>query len=129
MVIFKDNDGAKFELPKLTLDISDQMDDVQTAESNRERYSRQLSLLQSVLPDEYLEKKLDGTEVNDVDLTQLNCLYIGIVQAYSAPVAEAQNRMMSEQLRTIKPAVEAARSINGVIKNGAGRQGFGKVIH
>lgn len=129
MVIFKDNDGSKFELPKLTLDISDQMDEVQEAAGNRERYSKQLTLLQNVLPAEYLEEKLDGTTVSEVDLTQLNCLYIGVIQAYSAPVTEAQNRMLSEQMKQIKPAVEAARSINGVIKSGAGRQGFGKVIH
>lgn len=109
---YTDAKGNSVELPKLTLALSDKMDAVSATRNNSERYRLQWEFVREVCGDEFAEKALDGFDLLDVDLVALNVVYIGIVNAYSAPALKAQSERIKEQLRDIKPlvsAIEAAR--------------------
>lgn len=53
MVTYRDTKGNAVELPKLTLGISDKIDEVSAAQSNRERYRLQYEFVKEVCGEEY----------------------------------------------------------------------------
>ena len=60
MVTYRDTKGNAVELPKLTLGISDKIDEVSAAQSNRERYRLQYEFVKEVCGEEYAAQALDG---------------------------------------------------------------------
>ena len=124
MVTFRDTKGNAVELPKLTLGISDKMDEVGAAQSNRERYRLQYEFVKEVCGDEYAAQALDGDDIEDIDLVELNVAYVGIVNAYAAPAAKAQAEGIAEQMKALKPVVGAADAVGRMAVMGNSRQGF-----
>lgn len=112
------------ELPKLTLGISDKMDAVGSAQSNRERYRLQHEFVKEVCGEEYAARALDGEDIEDIDLVALNVAYVGIVNAYAAPAAKAQAEGIAEQMKALKPVVGAADAVGKIAVMGNSRQGF-----
>ena len=109
---YTDNKGNGCELPKLTLALSERMDAISATKANAERYRLQLEFVRDVCGDDFAAKALDGEDVEDIDLVALNVVYIGIVNAYSAPAIKAQMSALIEQTKALKPfvsAIEAAR--------------------
>lgn len=102
-VTYRDANGSVIELPKLTLAMSDRMDEIQAETVNAKRYALQLDFLRDVLGSEYVEAELDGTGVDDVDLVSLNILYTAIVNAYTLPVQQAQLEAARKQLQQVQP--------------------------
>lgn len=102
-VTYRDANGSVIELPKLTLALSDRMDEIQAETVNAKRYALQLDFLRDVLGSEYVEAELDGTGVDDVDLVSLNILYTAIVNAYTLPVQQAQLEAARKQLQQVQP--------------------------
>ena len=121
MVTYRDTKGNAVELPKLTLGISDKMDEVSAAQSNRERYRLQYEFVKEVCGEEYAAQALDG---EDIDLVALNVVYVGIVNAYAAPAAKAQAEGIAEQMKALKPVVGAADAVGKIAVMGNSRQGF-----
>lgn len=127
MVTYRDIKGNVVELPKLTLGISDKMDEVSAAQSNRERYRLQYEFIKEVCGDEYAAQALDGEDIEDIDLVELNVVYVGIVNAYAAPAAKAQAEGIAEQMKALKPVVGAADAVGRIAVMGNSRQGFKSV--
>lgn len=124
MVTYRDTKGNAAELPKLTLGISDKMDEVSAAKSNRERYRLQYEFVKEVCGEEYAAQALDGEDIEDIDLVALNVVYVGIVNAYAAPAAKAQAEGIAEQMKALKPVVGAVDAVGKVAAMGNSRQGF-----
>lgn len=124
MVTYRDTEGNAVELPKLTLGISDKMDAVGSAQSNRERYRLQYEFVKEVCGEEYAAQALDGEDIEDIDLVALNVVYVGIVNAYAAPAANAQAEGIAEQMKALKPVVGAADAVGRIAVMGNSRQGF-----
>lgn len=124
MVTYRDTNGNAVELPKLTLGISDKMDEVSVAQSNRERYRLQHEFVKEVCGEEYAAQALDGEDIEDIDLVALNTTYVGIVNAYAAPVAKVQADAVAEQMKALKPVVGAADAVSRISVMGNSRQGF-----
>lgn len=106
-VTYRDRHGNAIELPKLTLALSDRMDEIQAEASNALRYEKQLSFLKDVLEPSYVDEELDGTTVEDVDLVMLNILYTAIVNAYTLPVQQAQLDAARKQLQQVQPMLQS----------------------
>lgn len=124
MVTYRDTKGNAVELPKLTLGISDKMDEVSAAQSSRERYRLQYEFVKEVCGEEYAAQALDGEDIEDIDLVELNVVYVGIVNAYAAPAAKAQAEGIAEQMKALKPVVGAADAVGKMAVMGNSRQGF-----
>lgn len=124
MVTYRDTNGNAVELPKLTLGISDKMDEVSAAQSNRERYRLQYEFVKEVCGEEYAAQALDGEDIEDIDLVALNVVYVGIVNAYAAPAAKAQTEGIAEQMKALKPVIGAVDAVGKVAVMGNSRQGF-----
>lgn len=127
MVTYRDTKGNVVELPKLTLGISDKMDEVGAAQSNRERYRLQHEFVKEVCGEDYAAQALDGEAIEDIDLVELNVVYVGIVNAYAAPAAKAQAEGIAEQMKALKPMVGAADAVSKMAVMGNSRQGFKSV--
>ena len=132
-VTYRDRHGNAIELPKLTLALSDRMDEIQAEASNALRYEKQLSFLKDVLEPSYVDEELDGTTVEDVDLVMLNILYTAIVNAYTLPVQQAQLDAARKQLQQVQPMLQSVDQMakmqqlaNGNVLQSAARsrQGF-----
>lgn len=124
MVTYRDTNGNPIELPKLTIALSDEMDAVSAAQSNRERYRLQYEFVKEVCGEEYAAQALDGEDIEDIDLVALNVVYVGIVNAYAAPAAKAQAEGIAEQMKALKPVVGAADAVGKIAVMGNSRQGF-----
>lgn len=124
MVTYRDAKGNAVELPKLTLGISDKMDEAGAAQPNRERYRLQYEFVKEVCGEEYAAQALDGEDIDDIDLVELNVVYVGIVNAYAAPAAKARAEGIAEQMKALKPVVGAADAVGRMAVMGNSRQGF-----
>lgn len=128
-VTYRDRHGNAIELPKLTLSLSDRMDEIQAEQANAVRYEMQLSFLKDVLEPSYVDAELDGTSVEDVDLVMLNILYTAVVNAYTLPVQQAQLEAAKKQLAQVQPMMNTLGSMAQVQQMANGnltrnRQGF-----
>ena len=131
-VTYRDRHGNAIELPKLTLAMSDRMDEIQDEVSNSARYELQLDFLKTVLEPSYVDDELDGTTVEDVDLVMLNILYTAVVNAYTLPVQQAQMEAAKKQLQQVQPMMGTINSIAQMQQLDSGnltrnRQGFRNV--
>lgn len=128
-VTYRDRHGNAIELPKLTLSLSDRMDEIQAEQVNAVRYEMQLSFLKDVLEPSYVDAELDGTSVEDVDLVMLNILYTAVVNAYTLPVQQAQLEAAKKQIAQAQPMMNTLGSMAQVQQMANGnltrnRQGF-----
>ena len=98
--------GKKVYLPTLTLDLAERQDEVRAAKGARERYELQLAYLKDVVAEEQLEEALGSLDIEECDLVELNVSYIKVVNAYSAPVLEAQAKAANEQVKAVRPALD-----------------------
>ena len=131
-VTYRDRHGNAIELPKLTLAMSDRMDEIQDEVSNSARYELQLDFLKTVLEPSYVDDELDGTTVDDVDLVMLNILYTAVVNAYTLPVQQAQMEAAKKQIQQVQPMMGTINSIAQMQQLDSGnltrnRQGFRNV--
>lgn len=124
MVTYRDANGNLIELPKLTIALSDEMDAVSAAQSNRERFRLQHEFVKEVCGEGNAAAILDGEEIEDIDLVALNVAYVGIVNAYAAPAAKAQADGVAEQMKALKPVIGAANAVGRIAVMGNSRQGF-----
>ena len=98
--------GKKVYLPTLTLDLAERQETVRKAKSARERYELQLNYLKDVIAEDQLEEVLGSLELEECDLVELNVSYIKVVNAYSAPVLEAQVKAANDQVKAVRPALD-----------------------
>lgn len=87
---YVDGNGQEFELPKMTMEVARAMNAVRGASDPEDAWRRELAFVCSVLPGEYVAERLDGSQLDDVDLSELDVLYTEVVRAYTAPSMKAQ---------------------------------------
>lgn len=106
-------DGEAVELPKLTAALARKMNAVRGAAGPEEAWRREHEFLREVLPADYLAAVLDGEAFEEIDLSELDRAFAGVVSAYTAPAAQAQ----AAQARTALEAIdgEVLDKIGGLV--------------
>lgn len=89
-------DGEEFSLEKKTLKIAKLIDDAhKTARTTAASYKKQYECVQACLKNENtVAQLLDGSTLDDVDLTKLSILFLKIEQAYIKPVEDANKELL-----------------------------------
>lgn len=123
MVEYTDLQGQAFELPKMTLKLSAEMDKVAAAQGGTERFKAEYEFVKKVLPKEYVDARLDGKRIEDVDLVELSVMYNELNTSYAKPVLEAQMSGANAQIEQMKPMLDAASSVASIAKK-PNRQAF-----
>lgn len=116
MVEYTDSQGQAFELPKMTLKLSAEMDKVAAAQGGTERFKAEYEFVKKVLPKEYVDARLDGKRMEDVDLVELSVMYNELNTSYAKPVLEAQMSGANAQIEQMKPMLDAASSVASIAK-------------
>ena len=124
---YTDDNGREFELPKLTVTMSEAMSEAADSKLTvRERAAKQLDFCRKCLPASYVSEACDGKTVDTVDVMLLENLFHAIKNAYGAPAAEARIEAARIQLEAISPLLEAVRGLNE-LPTAKSRQGFSRV--
>ena len=110
MITYSDKDGLDFELPKMTLKLSAEMDKVTQTQTATERFRAEYEFLKKIMPSDYLSQRLEGKKMDEVDLVELSVLYHEIAAAYSKPVIEAQAAAIAAQAEPVKPTLDMIAS-------------------
>lgn len=120
MIEYSDNQGQTFELPKMTLKLSAEMDRVAAAAAGAERFKAEYEFVKKALPKEYVDARLEGKKIDDIDLVALAVLYSELDTAYAKPVLEARMSGANAQIEQMKPMLDAASSVAEI--SGANRK-------
>ena len=122
---YTDADGNVHELPKLTRSLAKRID-AANAETDTDRaWKAKLAIVQECLGDG-AATLLDGTKLDDVDISALETVFGGIVSAYEEPQRAAQAERIAAMLDSfdfdkLQRMAEAVDSINNGKRT---RQGF-----
>lgn len=119
-------DGYAIDLPKLTLELSDEMDAVQAAQPGRAKFAAQYDFLKHVIEPEALAEMLDGDELETIDLAGLQLIYINVLSAYKQPMLQAQMEQLSKVSASVAPLMETMKAAQQMASRN-GRQGFRRV--
>ena len=115
MARWRSSSGETYELPKLTLAMSEATDRVSSARAARERAELEWRFLSDVLPDGALAPEVDGETVDTCDVVALEVCYQGVVAAYTLPMHEARARAAREQLDLVRQPLEAVSKMAPVV--------------
>lgn len=114
MIEYSDAQGQTFELPKMTMKLSVDMDKVAAASAGAERFKAEYEFVKKALPKEYVDARLDGKKIDDIDLVALSVLYSEIDSAYAKPMLEARMAGANAQIEQLQPMLNAASSVAGI---------------
>lgn len=123
MVEYKDAEGNAFELPKMTVGVSESLAKACDGTTIRAQAKGMLDFVSSVLPKEYVDERVGGSKLEDIDLVELRTLYDGIDNAYSEALNSARIARVKEQLEEATPVIDAMDKVTSVQT----RQGFKSV--
>lgn len=122
-----DEAGREFELPKLTVSLSEALSDAADAKLTvRERAAKQLEICRRCLPAGYVYEACDGKTVDTVDVSKLSALFTSVKSAYEAPEAEAAMEAVRARLEAVAPLLEAVKGLSD-LPQPKSRQGFSRV--
>lgn len=111
--MFKYN-GKSYELPKKTMKLNEAIEAVNNATSTSEAYVKMLDFVILALGEEKVIELLETTDIDEIDLTQLNILSNAIVMGYDMAIYKGQEEF-SNQLannKAVKAVIEAGKSAN-----------------
>lgn len=111
-------------LPKLTMKLRKKMDAPNQAKASEERLKLEYEFLKEVFESDKLQEALDGSTLDEVDITALETLYLQTVEEYEAPVTEARLRKM-EKVAEMFNSIDLAKMSDLMDKS---RQGFRNVL-
>lgn len=123
MVEYKDAEGNVFELPKMTVGLSESLAKACDGATIRAQAKGMYDFVVSVLPKEYVEEKVGGTKLEDIDLVELRSLYDGIDSAYNDAMNAARMERVAAQMQEAAPILDAMDKVTNV----QARQGFNRV--
>ena len=113
-------DKTAHDLPPMTLALQELADSTDKS-AGRELYQTELEFLRETLGGEYVAGAL-GEDVEAVDLVALSLLYMRVLRAYTEPIEREQARQVAEQMKAVRPVMEAAK----VAEQFGGRQVFAR---
>jgi len=128
MEIYRTDDGQEFELPTMTPKLRAKQDRVTMAATSTEREKAQLEFVRECLPKDYVDSAI-GKRYDETNLVALGIAFVGINDAYSKPLRDAQAAAFSGQLDSMQPVmdiIDTASKISQANSSGT-RQAF-KVI-
>lgn len=115
--------GETYELPKLTLALSEMTDRASAARGARERAELEWSFLDEVLPQGALASEVDGESVDECDVVALEVCYQAVVSAYTLPMVEARSRAAKAQLDLVRQPMEAVSKMAPLVSLAGGAAG------
>lgn len=124
MARWRSSAGETYELPALTLALSEMTDRASASRSARERAELEWGFLSEVLPADALAAEVGGDTVETCDVVALEVCYVGVVSAYTLPMHEARARASKAQLDLVRQPLEAVSKmapVIGMIGGAAGR--------
>lgn len=98
-------DGDTLELNKLTLVLSDEMDACSEQKTAAKMYEAEFKFLSHAVIDG-IAPYVDGDTYKTCDLVRLQTLFVQVVNAYQAPIIEAQKQNIEEQLAGLDDKVD-----------------------
>jgi hypothetical protein len=113
MVTYRDTKGNAVELPKLTLGISDKMDEVSAAQSNRERYRLQYEFVKEVCGEEYAPRRSTERTVEDIGPRGAERRVRGHRERIRAR-RPRPDEGIAEQMKALKPVIGAVDAVGKV---------------
>lgn len=115
-------DGAQaHDLPKMTLALQERYEAARTAEDTREAVALKLQLMREALGDSYVIDRCGGADVESVDVSELQALFVDVSLAYGL------NGVMEigSALSQIAPLLDQLERLNKITNT---RQGFSRVV-
>lgn len=129
MADYVDKNGMKFELPKLTVSLSESLEDaLDTAKGTRDRAAAQLKLMRDVLSADYIAQRCGGKTVDSVDVVELHVLTLEVDAAYRERVSAANMERNMQKLDDLQPVLQDFAKIESIMKAANSRQGFSRVV-
>ncbi|MGO5053646.1 hypothetical protein ACTQ6A_14260 [Lachnospiraceae bacterium LCP25S3_G4] len=113
-------EGESFDLPRKTLKVAAEMDNVRKADSVSQTasYRAQYKFVTEILGKENAEKILDAEKLEDVDLSTLSIVYLGIENAYIKRVEDYRKEQTAEKLQIpgLDKAIDLAKSSEAIAR-------------
>ena len=123
MARWRSSGGETYELPKLTLALSEATARAAAARGARERAELEWAFLSEVLPEGALADEVGGATVEECDVVALEVCYQGVVSAYTLPMHEARARATKAQLDLVRQPLDAVSKMAPVISMMGGSAG------
>lgn len=123
MVTYTDQNGNEFELPKLTISLSEELAKAPQGKNVREQTKGIIAFLKKVLPADYVTEQIGGDKIDDVDLVAVRNMYDGVDNAYTQAMTATQMERVTQQMQDVAPVLENLEKINSV----QNRQGFTRI--
>lgn len=123
MVTYTDQQGNEFELPKLTISLSEELAKAPQGKGIREQTKGIIAFLKKVLPEDYVTEQIGGDKVDDVDLVAVRNMYDGVDGAYTQAMTASQMERIAQQMQGVAPVLENLEKMSSV----QSRQGFSRV--
>lgn len=123
MVIYTDQQGNEFELPKLTISLSEELAKAPQGKNTREQTKGIITFLKKVLPDDYVTEQIGGDKIEEVDLVAVRNMYDGVDNAYTQAMTSSQMERVTQQLQDVAPVLESLDKLS-IVQN---RQGFSRI--
>lgn len=105
-------------LPVFTREVKRKMDDVNEQISNKEmplddRINAMYGFLEETIGEEALSKVLGSNDLDDIDLNDVNILYLKVAKEYDRPVMEFNKPVLdADTKRMLQEVTNAAKSMN-----------------
>ena len=116
MARWRSSRGETYDLPKLTLALSEVTDRAASASGARERAELEWAFLSETLPDGALADEVGGDTVETCDVVALEVCYQGVVSAYTLPMVEARAKSAKAQLDLVRQPMEAVSKMAPLIE-------------
>lgn len=123
MVTYRDNEGNEFELPKLTISLSEEMSTAASGKDIKTQSKNIMEFVKKVLPTEYVTERLGSDKVDEIDIVELRNMYDGVDSAYTMALTASKMERIEDQLKSVAPVLESLEKVNRV----QSRQGFNRV--
>lgn len=127
MTVYTNELGQEFELPKLTIKLADEMEDVPNKKGFKETAKAMYDFIKKLLPKDYLKGYLDGDNLDNIDIVNLRKLYDGVNAAYTDALGDGQMQNMVEKLEDMAPMLESLEKLVDLNEKASARQGFTRV--
>lgn len=123
-MIYDDGMATRAKLPKLTLALQERYEAARTEKDARKAAGLKLALMVEALGAGYVSERCGSCEVNDVDLSELNAMFLDVSMAYGMNGM----REVEAVLADLMPIVEKMERLNAITGKAQGRQGFSRVL-
>lgn len=108
--------NAEYPLVKKTIKIAKLIDAAhKSARTTVESYKKQYECVCACIGTDAAAKVLDGTTIDEIDLTELSIVFLKIEKAYITPVEEA-NAEINEQDKILSQVAQLGESIDKITK-------------